>query len=129
MDIHKPKPWHGLREFLKEYLIIVVGVLTALAAEQVVEWVHWRHQVEATQQRVSIEIQTNLNNAYTRLITQRCNDERLRNLRNGLLAHGLWTGAAIRPTPVPAPENIPPFMRSGIFIYTEPAQVVYIQIY
>jgi hypothetical protein len=30
MDIHKPKPWHGLREFLKEYLIIVIGVLTAL---------------------------------------------------------------------------------------------------
>jgi hypothetical protein len=34
MDIHKAKRWHGLREFLKEYLIIVVGVLTALAAEQ-----------------------------------------------------------------------------------------------
>jgi hypothetical protein len=33
MDIHKPKPWHGLREFLKEYLIIVVGVMTALAGE------------------------------------------------------------------------------------------------
>ena len=42
MDIHKPKPWHGLREFLKEYLIIVVGVLTALAAEAGVEWLHWR---------------------------------------------------------------------------------------
>jgi hypothetical protein len=38
MDIHKPKPWRGVREFLKEYLIIVVGVLTALAAEQAVEW-------------------------------------------------------------------------------------------
>ena len=37
MDIHKPKPWHGVREFLKEYVIIVVGVLTALAAEQAVE--------------------------------------------------------------------------------------------
>ena len=29
MDIHKPKPWHGLREFLKEYLITVVGEKTA----------------------------------------------------------------------------------------------------
>jgi hypothetical protein len=26
MDIHKPKPWHGLREFLKEYLIMPRGV-------------------------------------------------------------------------------------------------------
>lgn len=46
MDIHKPKPWHGFREFLKEYLIIVVGVLTALGAEQLAEWLHWRHQTE-----------------------------------------------------------------------------------
>jgi hypothetical protein len=38
MDIHKPKPWHGVREFLKEYLIVVGGLLTALAAEQGVEW-------------------------------------------------------------------------------------------
>jgi hypothetical protein len=37
MDIHKPKPWHSVQEFLKEYLIIVVGVLTALAGEQGVE--------------------------------------------------------------------------------------------
>jgi hypothetical protein len=34
MDLHKPKPWHSFREFLKEYLIIVVRVLTALAGEQ-----------------------------------------------------------------------------------------------
>ncbi|HEY3948141.1 hypothetical protein [Phenylobacterium sp.] len=40
MDIHKPKPWHGVREFLKEYLIIVVGVLTALGAESVVNNLH-----------------------------------------------------------------------------------------
>jgi hypothetical protein len=43
MDIHKPKPWHGLREFLKEYVIIAVGVMTALGAEAVVENLHWRH--------------------------------------------------------------------------------------
>ena len=38
MDLRKPKPWHSLREFLKEYLIIVIGVLTALGAEQAVAW-------------------------------------------------------------------------------------------
>jgi hypothetical protein len=53
MDIHKPKPWHGLREFLKEYAIIVVGVLTALGAEQAVEWLHWRHVVQ--EQRVALK--------------------------------------------------------------------------
>jgi hypothetical protein len=40
MHIHKPKLIHGLGEFLKEYGIIVLGVLTALALEQAVE--SWR---------------------------------------------------------------------------------------
>ena len=50
MDIHKPKPWHGVREFLKEYVIIVVGVLTALGAEQAVEVIH-RHEAVAEARR------------------------------------------------------------------------------
>jgi hypothetical protein len=61
MEIHKPKPWHGWREFLKEYLIVVVGVLTALAAESGVEWLHWQHVTE--QQREAL----NLNAADVRL--------------------------------------------------------------
>jgi hypothetical protein len=56
MDIHKPKPWRGVREFLKEYVIIVVGVLTALAAESGVEWLHWRHQVEQAHQSLAFDI-------------------------------------------------------------------------
>jgi len=52
MDIHKPKPWHGIREFLKEYVIIVVGVLTALGAEQAVEW--GRTHAELNEARTAI---------------------------------------------------------------------------
>ena len=56
MDLHKPKPWHGVREFLKEYVIIVVGVLTALGAEQLVEQLHWREQIRATKEALLPEI-------------------------------------------------------------------------
>ena len=56
MDIHKPKSWHGVREFLKEYVIIVVGVLTALAAEAGVEWLHWRHQVELAREALAFDM-------------------------------------------------------------------------
>jgi hypothetical protein len=56
MDIHKPKPWHSFREFLKEYLIIVVGVLTALAAEQAVEWLHWRHEVHIAREAIAFDM-------------------------------------------------------------------------
>ena len=40
MDIHKPRPWHGGREFLKEVGTIVLGVLIAIGFEQAVEALH-----------------------------------------------------------------------------------------
>src|SRR5476649_319958 len=56
MDIHKPKPWHGVREFLKEYAIIVVGVLTALGAEQAVEAAHWHQKVAVVRSALQGEL-------------------------------------------------------------------------
>jgi hypothetical protein len=56
MDIHKPKPWHGVREFLKEYVIIVVGVLTALAGEQIVVAVDRHEQVEQARAALKVEV-------------------------------------------------------------------------
>jgi hypothetical protein len=56
MDIHKPKPWHGVREFLKEYAIIVVGVLTALGAEQAAEWGHRTEEVAQARKALHREI-------------------------------------------------------------------------
>lgn len=62
MDIHKPEPWHSFREFLKEYLIIVVGVLTALAAEQAVEWAHRSEEVNAARTALHAEMSADLRN-------------------------------------------------------------------
>ena len=45
MHFHLPKPLHGWREFAGEVGIIVIGVLIALGAEQVVENVRDREQV------------------------------------------------------------------------------------
>jgi hypothetical protein len=59
MDIHKPKPWHSFREFLKEYLIIVVGVLTALGGEQVVEAARNQREVVETREAIHGEIASN----------------------------------------------------------------------
>jgi hypothetical protein len=60
MDIHKPKPWHGFREFLKEYLIIVIGVLTALGAEQAVEYGHRVGQVRQARHALEREHKYNI---------------------------------------------------------------------
>ena len=77
MDIHKPKPWHGLREFLKEYLIIVVGVLTALAGEQAIEALHGMHQVQAGETELRIAFVRELNNAALREAQDGCVTQRL----------------------------------------------------
>jgi hypothetical protein len=75
MDIHKPQPWRGVREFLKEYAIIVVGVLTALGAEQTVEALHWRHKVAEAEQAMRLELlDDDLPQAFTRLAVSACVD-------------------------------------------------------
>jgi hypothetical protein len=45
MHVHLPKPLHGWRVFSGEVGIIVVGVLIALVAEQMVGWAHERGDI------------------------------------------------------------------------------------
>src|SRR4051812_6333592 len=60
MDIHKPKPVHSPREFLAELGVIVLGILIALAAEQTVEALHWRHEVADAREAMVHEVTANL---------------------------------------------------------------------
>jgi hypothetical protein len=77
LDIHKPKPWHGWREFLKEYLIIVIGVLTALGAEQGVETLHWNHRVTETRVQLNQELGADAGSSLRWLINAPCLDAQL----------------------------------------------------
>jgi hypothetical protein len=43
MHFHLPKPLHGWRAFLGQVGIIVLGVLIALGAEQIVQGIHERY--------------------------------------------------------------------------------------
>ncbi|HET7575890.1 MAG TPA: hypothetical protein VFK19_04900 [Sphingomicrobium sp.] len=65
MHFHLPKPLHGWREFAGEVGIIVVGVLIALAAEQLAESLHWRAEVRDAKAALSQDMaQTNRVFAY-----------------------------------------------------------------
>ena len=91
MDIHKPKPWHGVREFLKEYAIIVVGVLTALGAEQAVEWLRWAHKVEDGRAAIREELQSAAYIAEERVAYRDCFEQRLNYLQAQVTsATGEW---------------------------------------
>lgn len=95
MDIHKPKRWHGFREFLKEYLIIFVGVLTALAAEQGVEWLHWRHEVKEGRAALHREMAFDASYFRDRITVRPCLDRQLDKVQAALDSAAGGTQAAL----------------------------------
>lgn len=56
MHFHLPKPLHGWREFAGEVGIIVIGVLIALGAEQVIERRHDREKVDGSLAALRVEM-------------------------------------------------------------------------
>ncbi len=77
MEFHKPKPVHSWRELLTEIGIVVIGVCIALAAEQTVEWLHWRAQVAEAREVIATELTENLMGAIRRVRTNDCVERRL----------------------------------------------------
>jgi hypothetical protein len=59
MDVHRPKPWRGWRELLKEVGTIVIGVLIAIGAEQTAEALHHRAQVREMAGKLRAESEEN----------------------------------------------------------------------
>jgi hypothetical protein len=87
MHFHLPKPLHGWREFTGEVGIIVIGVLIALGAEQVVETVHWRNEVATERESLLQEASDNVGVVALRQAQEPCVDRRLREIRSVLGRH------------------------------------------
>jgi hypothetical protein len=87
MDIHKPLPWRGWPELLKEVGTIVVGVLIALGAEQAVQWLNWRHQVHEVEDAIRLEITTDDGpQGVARLAIERCLSQQLEAIQTAIEA-------------------------------------------
>jgi hypothetical protein len=87
VDIHKPKPVHNWRELLSEVGVIVIGVLIALTAEQLVESWHMRHKIAEVEEVMTLELRDDdLPQAYVRAAIGYCLRDELRGIR-GLLDH------------------------------------------
>lgn len=56
MHIHRPKPLHGAREIVTEIAVVVVGIVIALAGEQTVETLQWRHKIAESEQSMRTEL-------------------------------------------------------------------------
>lgn len=77
---HLPKPLHGWRDFLKEVGIIVLGVLIALGAEQLVQAVRERQASRDANNSVRSEIADNLHKLMGRVDVQPCIERRLKEI-------------------------------------------------
>ncbi len=74
---HKPKPVHGWGDFLKEYAIIVLGVLTALTAEQVAEHFRWDGAVASGRESLHREMTFDDGFMRDRLLIKPCVDKNI----------------------------------------------------
>lgn len=81
----RPRAWRGLRGFLKEYVIIVVGVLTALAGQAVVQEMDWHGRVTDAERDLKAELHANAIFAFERLVTVRCATEQIGAIRQALI--------------------------------------------
>jgi hypothetical protein len=100
MDIHKPKPWRGVREFLKEIGTIVIGVLIALGAEQAVETFHKSQELHETRDALRDEIARNATTVRINEAQDTCRIARLDQLQ-------AWAEGGPKPKPSPT---------SGVFV-------------
>ncbi|HEY3812764.1 MAG TPA: hypothetical protein VGL66_06025 [Caulobacteraceae bacterium] len=87
--IHKPKPFGSLKEFASEIVIIVVGVLIALSAEQGVEALHWGHKIDEAENALRLELSEDDGpQAYARDVVETCLQQSLERMRSVLAAKG-----------------------------------------
>lgn len=69
---HKHPPVHGLREFIKEIGIIVIGILIALSAEQAVQTLHKWFDLRETRRALLAEVGDNAGSAQFALLEDQC---------------------------------------------------------
>lgn len=87
MHFHLPKPLHGWREFVGEVGIIVVGVLIALGAEQLVEAAHWRDKVESAKKSIDFELNLQLDLSDEVIRFGACDDRYIDALEAAIIRH------------------------------------------
>lgn len=81
MHVHLPKPLHGWRAFVGEVGIIVLGVLVALGAEQVVQYGHERAVAREADGAIRGELEQNMAKLKSRWENRGCVARRLDELQ------------------------------------------------
>jgi hypothetical protein len=112
MALPLPTPLHGWRAFIGEVGIIVLGVLIALGAGQLVQEWQWRLQIELATQTFIDELGGASAAGYLRLAEQPCISAQRKMIGEKLRARGLtWEPLALKVSVAPTIEV--PFTTEG----------------
>jgi hypothetical protein len=57
--------------------VVVLGILIALSGEQLIEMLHWHHQVKDTETSLTHELASNIEDSIARMRTMDCLERRL----------------------------------------------------
>jgi hypothetical protein len=71
MEVHA-KSVHSWKELLSEIGVIVIGVMIALGAEQLVETIHWNHKVADAEEAMGRELSSDLGYAAGQVAIKDC---------------------------------------------------------
>ena len=106
IHFHLPKPLHGWREFAGEVGIIVLGVLIALTAEQLISSIHDRNQVRHGEDSLRDNFERFVRFTAELDNTQPCLRNRAAEIRS-LIDHAALTRRLPDVGPIPEPPNRP----------------------
>jgi hypothetical protein len=112
MHFHLPKPLHGWREFAGEVGIIVVGVLIALGAEQVVERIHLQTQTHHARESLKAEIADSYTDAFERRLVHTCLNGQIDRMESAILG----SSSVMKPMPLYKQGSL------GLFVYRAPSR-------
>lgn len=101
MPLKIPTPLHGWRVFAGEVGVIVLGVLIALGAQQVVDNFQWREEVRRTEAALADEIAKSMVDAAERHMVDRC----LRGRTSDLIAKVSESGSEWVANPMPVAQT------------------------
>jgi hypothetical protein len=86
MHVEAPEhPIKSIKDVAKHYLMIVLGILTALGLEAWIEHVHHVHAAEAASAQIEAEIRDNRQAIQVALDNARARESALRKIRDGLV--------------------------------------------
>ena len=108
MSLRRFSPSMGWRAFWSEIVIVVLGVVIALAANEAVQEWSWRNKVADAEARLQVDIAWAFLWAAEKYATQPCVDEQLAALSRNVLE----SGKTLAPAPVVTSSNVSYVVRS-----------------